>query len=242
SKCTITATTDMGHTTKRGCDDVQAKPARRSRRHGRFVGLAYLFAAILFASSASHADMIDTSGLKPWEVCGLCHGIDGISRMQKFPKLAGQDQAYLEKQLHDFRAQKRHNDGGQMAAIVTEIKEDEIPDIAAHFSSSAPPKPIETETAEIDLSRARILFESGDSGTGIPACKGCNLPSHRGEIAGPRITAQHPDYLAKQLRDFRTGTRSNDPTGTMPGITSKLTEREIDALAAYIAALPREQG
>ncbi len=231
----------MGRIRKKACNDDRS---RFPGRHGRRVcagGTALLFAVASLAPSASRADMIDTSGLKPWEVCGLCHGIDGISRMQKFPKLAGQDKAYLEKQLRDFRARARQNDGGQMAAIVTEIEEDEIPVVAAHFSSSAPPNPIPSDAADTDFSRAKTLFLSGDTEAGIPACKGCHLPSSRGPIAGPRITAQHPGYLAKQLRDFRSGDRSNDTTGTMPEIAAKLTDAEIDALAAYIAGLPREQ-
>ena len=48
-------------------------------------------------------------------------GLDGISATAKFPKLAGQKKAYIEKQLSDFLAGNRTNDGGQMASIVTEI-------------------------------------------------------------------------------------------------------------------------
>ena len=53
------------------------------------------------------------------------------------------------------------------------------------------------------------------------------------------ITAQHPEYLEKQLRDFRSGNRTNDATGSMPNIAGRLSEPDIVALAAYIAALPR---
>lgn len=185
--------------------------------------------------------MIDKAGMKPWEVCALCHGLDGISRMPKFPRLAGQRAAYIEKQLHDFRAGRRRNDGGQMEAVVTEISEAEIPVVAAHFSHSMPPEPVKADVEPKALERARKLFETGDAGAGVPACKNCHGSSPSGPVAGPRISAQHPDYLAKQLRDFRSGERANDETGSMPEIAGKLTDTDIDALAAYIAALPRER-
>jgi len=190
-------------------------------------------------SQTARADMIDTSGMKPWEVCGLCHGLDGISKMSKFPRLAGQRRAYIEKQLRDFRAHRRQNDGGQMAAIVMEISEEDIPVVAAHFSGSKPPEPKVTELTSAARERARTLFERGDASAGIPACLTCHATAPKGPITGPMITAQHPEYLEKQLRNFRSGSRTNDATGSMPNIAGRLSEPDIVALAAYIAALPR---
>ncbi|MDB4224864.1 cytochrome c, partial [Granulosicoccus sp.] len=78
---------------------------------------------------------------KPWEICALCHSLDGDSRMAKFPKLAGQPELYIEKQLQDFLTGSRFNDGGQMSSIVTEVAEEDFQAIAIWFASQNPPLP-----------------------------------------------------------------------------------------------------
>lgn len=189
--------------------------------------LATALAATL-ATSAS-ADMISTDGMAPYEVCGLCHGLDGISAMSKFPKLAGQKAAYIEKQLHDFRAGHRTNDGGQMQAIVTEIEEADIPTIAEWFASQPPPLPSD-QAAE--PSAAQDFTNLG--------CAGCHTsPNPPPGLTVPHITAQHPAYLERQLTAFRDGARENDPDGVMRTVTAGLTDAQITALADYIATLPR---
>jgi cytochrome c553 len=212
-----------------------------NRRRGSPVLAALLASLVLagIATGAARADMIDTSGMKPWEVCALCHGLDGISKMSKFPRLAGQRRSYIEKQLRDFRAHRRQNDHGQMAAVVTEISEEDIPVVAAYFFGSKPPEPKITALGAAARARAKTLFEQGDAGAGIPACLTCHATAPKGPITAPMITAQHPEYLEKQLRDFRSGNRTNDATGSMPNIAGRLSEPDIVALAAYIAALPR---
>lgn len=202
---------------------------------------AVLAAYLVVGAGDTAAGMIDKTGMKSWEVCGLCHGLNGISHMQKFPRLAGQDKAYIEKQLRDFRASRRMNDGGQMAAIVTEFDEKDIPEIAEHFAKSQAPEPVTENIPDGALKSAREIFENGHVANGLPACRGCHIPDSQGVAVGPRITSQHPGYLAKQLRDFRSGDRSNDASGSMNQIAGKLTDTEIDVLAMYIASLPRWQ-
>ncbi len=48
----------------------------------------------------------------------------------------------------------------------------------------------------------------------------------------PRLAAQHPDYLAKQLRDFRDGRRKSD---TMSGMAADLKDDDIAGLAAFFS-------
>lgn len=222
--------------TTRACDPVAGGPAG----FGRKAGAALAIAAASLAGAPAQADMIDTSGMKPWETCALCHGLDGISRMPKFPRLAGQRPGYIEKQLKDFLEGRRGNDGGQMEAIVTEISRGDIPAVAAHFAQAGPPAPVEADASPRALARAKRIFETGDAEAAVPACKGCHAFSPDGPVTGPRITAQHPGYLAKQLRDFRSGERANDPDGAMAEIARKLSDADIEALAAHIAARPRE--
>ena len=87
-----------------------------------------------FSMQSVNAGMIDKEGMAPWEICGLCHGLDGNSRMAKFPKLAGQKASYIEAQFNAFRHQLRTNDGGQMQAITEEVEPEDIRIIAEYFS------------------------------------------------------------------------------------------------------------
>jgi cytochrome c553 len=106
---------------------------------------AQLLAGALFSLSAS-ADVIDTSSQEPWERCAYCHGIDGISSNTRFPNLAGQTQAYLSKQLRDFRDGRRTNDGGVMQTQAAGLDAEKIRVLAEYFSKQAPPAPKEGPT------------------------------------------------------------------------------------------------
>lgn len=209
-------------------------PSSRSRLQSCTMSLVLSVTCGLWAVPPARADMIDTSGMEPWEVCGLCHSLDGNSRMAKFPKLAGQRADYIEKQFRDFHSGNRLNDGGQMEAITTEIDFADLPRIAAYFSALPPPPPFEEEDAAgVD---AAVLFREGRGE--IPACLSC----HDGALpAAPWLEAQHADYVAKQLTDFQTGERTNDPDGIMRAVAAQLSGDDIAALSVFIAAQQRPE-
>jgi cytochrome c553 len=178
------------------------------------------------------------------EICALCHSLDGVSRMSKFPRLAGQKAHYIEKQLTNFLSGERSNDGGQMAAIVTEITPEQFKDVAAYFSGLTPPPPVVSQGNEEANPAASALVKQGDLERGIPACASCHAPDMMENplpesANAPYLASQHADYIAKQLRDFRSGERSNDKTDSMTKIAKALHEAEIDALASYLASMPR---
>ena len=200
---------------------------RRTRAAAGFLAGA----ALAVAPAGAGADMISKEGMAPWEVCGLCHGLDGLSATAKFPRLAGQKPAYIAKQIRDIRAGRRTNDGGQMSAIVTEIAAGDIPAIAAWFAGQTPPEP---DRPGGDADRGAALFaERG--------CADCHGPGAAppGDMVAPHLFAQHERYLAKQLADFREGRRANDPGGVMRARAGALSDAEIAALAAYLASRVR---
>ena len=184
----------------------------------------------------ARADMIDASSIPPHEHCALCHGLNGISRMAKFPKLAGQRLEYLEKQLRDFKAGRRVNDGGPMAGTVDQFEIEQLLKAAKWFSDQPAPPPVESEG---DNGAGRILFEDGKPSAGVPACRSCHGVATQTAFAVPRLEAQHARYLQKQLHDFKSEERNSDPGGVMRGIAASLTEDDIDAVAAYLASQPR---
>ncbi len=188
----------------------------------------------------SQAGMIDKNGMKPWEICGLCHNLNGISTMAKFPKLAGQKASYIEKQLRDFKNANRHNDGGQMEAIVQEVMEADIPFVAHYFAKLNPPKPGMQLPKDKKFYLAKKLFEKGDLKRKIPACITCHISTNETYKSAPLITSQHALYLKKQLSDFKYKDRQNDPDHIMQSIAGKLTEEDIANLAEFIANQSRE--
>ena len=171
---------------------------------------------------------------KPWEICALCHSLDGNSRMGKFPKLAGQPKLYIEKQLAAFLAGSRINDGGQMSSIVTEVAESDFEAIAYWYSSQEHPLPSELQSAGNSTSGETVFRESG--------CTECHLESSasNSQTVIPILASQHAQYLRKQLYDFQEDNRVHisAPVPTDPVLT--LTESEIDTLVDYLAATARE--
>ena len=182
--------------------------------------------------------MIDESGLQPWENCALCHSLDGISRMAKFPKLAGQVPAYIEKQIADFRSGRRTNDAEQMQAMAGLIADKDIPVVAKYFGGLTPPAPAEMPL-EPERRIGEALYHKGDAARGLPACLSCHAKDKVTSSGAARLEAQHADYVIKQLSDFRSGARANSPGKVMEDVAAKLTEAEIKALGGYIAAQTR---
>lgn len=190
------------------------------------------------AGAASAAPVIQgdaAAGQAKSMVCGACHNPDGNSLVPNFPKLAGQGQRYLEKQLQDIKSGQRVVP--EMTGMLAPFNEQDLADMAAYFASqkgsvgAADPQLVE---------RGRALFNGGDLAKGMPACIGCHSPDGTGlALAGfPHLSGQHAQYLAKQLTDFREGNRTNDGDAmTMRSIAAKLSNKDIEALASYIQGL-----
>ena len=201
-----------------------------------------LFVSLLLtmgvAGAANAADPIKgdaAAGQAKTAVCGACHNPDGNSLAPNFPKLAGQGQRYLEKQLHDIKSGKRTV--LEMTGMLANFNDQDLADIAAYFASqkgsvgAADPQLVE---------RGRALFNGGDLEKGMPACTGCHSPNGAGiALAGfPHLSGQHAQYVTKQLTDFREGNRTNDGDAmTMRTIAGKLSNKDIEALASYIQGL-----
>lgn len=64
-------------------------------------------------------------------------------------------------------------------------------------------------------------------------CAACHTPTGNSVITlNPKLASQHPEYLEKQLTEFKSGKRAN---AVMTGIASALSEEDIKNLAAYFA-------
>ena len=186
-------------------------------------------------SGIAHAAGDAKAGQAKAAVCGACHGPDGNSMAPNFPKLAGQGERYLDKQLHDIKSGKRTV--LEMTGLLTNLSDQDLADLAAYFASqtgsvgAADPKVV---------ARGEELFRGGKLDEGMPSCTGCHSPNGAGNAAAgfPHLGGQHAQYIAKQLTDFREGNRTNDgDTKIMQSISAKLSNKDIEAVSSYIQGL-----
>ncbi|MCJ8169520.1 c-type cytochrome [Atopomonas sediminilitoris] len=187
-------------------------------------------------TGAAHAAGDATAGQAKAAVCGACHGADGNSAAPNFPKLAGQGERYLIKQMQDVKEGRRAI--VEMTGLLDNLSEQDFADIAAYFASqngsigAADPALVK---------RGEEIFRGGNLETGLPACTGCHAPNGVGNApAGfPKLNGQHAAYTAKQLTDFREGDRNNDAgdAGIMRTIAAKLSNKDIAAVSSYIQGL-----
>jgi cytochrome c553 len=189
-------------------------------------------------STAQAADKVGgdaAAGQAKTLVCGACHGPDGNSLAPNFPKLAGQGERYLLKQLHEIKDGKRVV--LEMTGLLANLNEQDLSDIAAFYASQ---KGSVGAADEKLVARGEALFRGGKLSEGMPACTGCHSPNGVGNAqAGfPHLGGQHADYIKKQLVAFREGERTNDgDTMVMRSIAAKLSNKDIEALSQYIQGL-----
>ena len=168
-------------------------------------------------------------------VCGACHAADGNSPAPNFPKLAGQGERYLLKQLQDIKGGKRVV--LEMTGMLDNLNEQDLADVAAYFASQS----MSVGAADPALvARGEALFRGGKLEEGMPACTGCHSPNGAGLAAAgyPKLGGQHAQYVSKQLTDFREGNRTNDGDAmTMRAIAAKLSNKDIEAVSSYIQGL-----
>ena len=166
------------------------------------------------------------------QVCAACHAADGTRGSPANPIIAGQHADYLAKQLTEFKAAKRQNPVMQgMAAPLTEA---DIKNVAAFYASKEV-KPGFAKNKEL-VALGEKIYRGGIASKQVPACAGCHSPTGAGIPAQyPRLAGQHADYTETQLHAFRLGTRGNSPQ--MQQVASKMNEREIKAVADYVAGL-----
>ncbi len=173
------------------------------------------------------------------QVCAACHAADGNSPVPANPKIAGQFADYLNKQLNDFKAvggKKPARESAVMNGMVANLSPADMKALAAYYSGQ---KPRLSAASDKDVvAQGQKLWRGGNAATGVPACAGCHGPTGAG-IPGqyPRLAGQYPEYIAAQLKLFREGGRANDPNGVMRGVASKMSEREMNAVAQYAAGL-----
>ena len=170
---------------------------------------------------------------KAQEVCGACHGEQGVSPAPENPHLAGQSGAAIYKQLNDYRTGSRAHQ--LMTDIAKALDEPTLADVAAYYAAQPKRNPNPTTLAESSPAIVHLV-ELGDPSRNIPPCAACHRPGSGGPIEAPILAEQGQEYIVRQLKLYASGERRNDVYGRMRIIAAKLTPGEIDGLAAYYRA------
>jgi cytochrome c553 len=173
------------------------------------------------------------------KVCASCHAEDGNSALPANPVLAGQHADYTLKQLLNFRprdGKPAERPNAVMAGMVANLSGDELRSLAAYFEQQ---KPRLRAARDPDLVRlGQAIYRGGIPARNVAACTACHGPNGSGIPAQfPRLAGQFAEYTSAQLRAFRVGERANDPNRMMRAVADKLSDREIAAVAEYIAGL-----
>jgi cytochrome c553 len=187
-----------------------------------------------FASNASKPEQpnINKGQAIATQVCMACHTADGSRGSPANPILQGQHPEYLVKQLQEFKSGKRKN--AVMNGFATALSDEDMANVAAFYASKQA-KPGSAKNKELAALGEKI-YRGGIADRNVPACAGCHSATGAGMPAQyPRIGAQHADYTEAQLLAFRSGARANN--AQMTAIVAKMNDKEIKAVADYLAGL-----
>jgi cytochrome c553 len=196
-----------------------------------------LFALLLTAATATSALAQGNAeaGQGKTAVCGACHGPSGNdSLLPNVPKLGGQGERYLLKQLQEIKSGTRVVP--LMAGMLNAMSDQDLADVAAWFASQPAPQGA-VDPAKRELGER--LFRAGDATIGVAACSACHAPNGKGNHAAgyPALSGQDVAYSELQLKAFRAGERMNDEAEVMRTTAARLNDAEISALASYISGL-----
>ena len=191
---------------------------------------------MLFATSGAALAGDAAAGKSKSAACGGCHGADGNSPIAMYPKLAGQNEAYIVKQVKDFKSNTTRQNAIMMG-MVAALSDEDAADIGAYFQSQHISAVAPND--ESKLAKGRDLYKGGDLQKGIPACQACHGPTGAGTagIGFPAVGGQYVAYTLAQLKAFKDGTRSNDDKMLMRSIVEKMSEEDMVAVANYMASL-----
>lgn len=171
--------------------------------------------------------------------CAACHTMTGNSISPAWPKIAEQHSDYLYKQLIEY---KKGKDGNRydptMLGMLQNIDENDMKNLSNYFSQQVLEKSkLKIDKNEFDLGKKLYLY--GDKTNNIIACVGCHgINGNGNKLANfPSLKWQHKEYIAIQLKKFKTHERSNDPKEIMRDIVANMSNEQMNALATYISSI-----
>jgi cytochrome c553 len=235
---------------------AQATPAAAPPAGTEVTALPEAAAPVAVATTQAHgpANPGDAKqGATKAAACAACHGADGNSPDPQYPKLAGQNERYIARQLALFKTGERENP--IMMGFAAPLSPQDMRDIGAHFAQQQALPGVADETAIAEGPNAgqkfyqpgEKLWRSGDAARGVPACMACHGAAGHGNPGPPypAIAGQHAGYTQKQLEAFRAGAvygKGPNANSVMAGVAKYLTDEDIRSLATYVEGLHAATG
>jgi cytochrome c553 len=222
-----------------GKETVRSRNELPPSRPGRSIARARLAAVLLVALLATTACTGGKEGPADQvvagteHVCSSCHGADGRSVSPTFPRLAGQQEAYIAVQLKAFRDHSRADPHAHtyMWGMAARLSDPTIDGLAA-FYAKQPPAP-GTPGGQAEMAAGEKIFREGIAATEVPACMTCHGEKAEGNALFPRLAGQHRSYLERQLAAFASNARANE---IMHANSKNLTADQISQVAAFLTA------
>ena len=160
------------------------------------------------------------------QVCVACHGPDGNSQNPDYPILAGQSWRYIYIELKDFKEGRRSDP--QMSPMAANLSQEDMVALGNFFAAQKP--------APIKFQVDGAKVEAGRKTSDATLCPMCHLGGFVGQNEIPRVAGQYPQYVKKQLMDFKARRRTNDARN-MTSVAGTLSDADIENLSHYIANL-----
>jgi len=160
------------------------------------------------------------------QICVACHGPDGNSQNPDYPILAGQSWRYIYIELRDFKEGRRSDP--QMSPMAATLSQEDMIALGNFFAAQKP--------APIKFQADGAKVEAGRKTSDAVLCPMCHLGGFVGQNEIPRVAGQYPQYVKKQLQDFKARRRTND-AGNMTSVAATLSDTDIENLSQYIANL-----
>ena len=160
------------------------------------------------------------------EICDACHGPNGNATIPENPILAGQSWRYVYIELKDFNEGRRTDP--VMTPISKVLSREEMIALGNWYAAQKPaPGQFKADPAKV---------EAGRKVADAVLCSMCHGGAFVGQNEVPRVAGQHPEYIRKQLHDFKAKRRTND-AGNMTSVAHTLSDEDIEDLSQYIANL-----
>jgi len=194
---------------------------------------------LVLVSLQGHAEGDASAGQAKSAICAACHGADGNSMVPNWPKIAGQHEAYLTRQITLIQSGARPVP--EMLGIVAGLSAQDIADLSAFYAAQERSGGVADESM---ITLGERIFRAGNAETGVPACMACHGPAGEGNpLAGyPALAGQQAVYTSNLLTRFRNGENwgpEDAASQVMAGVASELSDEEIAAVASYIQGLHR---
>lgn len=176
-------------------------------------------------------------------LCVACHMESGagssIEGFEYRPRLTGLDPEYMVQQIQAFKEGTRFH--ASMKPFADLLTDEQMHDVSQYYAT-LPVVKAEDFTVDVSeevLARGKELVEHGDWSRYVPACVSCHgVGAYGVGVAFPNINGQNPAYVIRAIEQWKSGERSNDPLGLMTGVAQRLSESDVEAVAAYLASQP----